>query len=128
MNQPENIEGSTKPFKECSICQTEWGSRDNFLSDPDIELVGYQVHFEKLMMGILYFNHACKGTLDFYTYHFMDLYDGPVFAERATGGDECLEYCLHKNNLEPCPARCECASVREVLQVIKSWNKISPSN
>jgi len=110
-------------FKTCNICGTGWSSRDDFLNDPDIELVGYQVHFERLMMGIIHFNHSCEGTLTLYAYCFMDLYDGPVFTERATGGDDCPEYCLHRHNLEPCPAKCECASVREVIQTIKGWRK-----
>jgi hypothetical protein len=123
MNSSENIKGYATPFQTCNICKIEWSSRDNFLSDPNIELVGYQVHFEALTTGLLYFNHSCKGTLAFYADDFMDLYDGPVFTERATHGDDCPGHCLHKDNLEPCLAKCECASVREVLQIVKDWEK-----
>ena len=125
MNPSENTVGTATQFKVCTVCNTEWRSRDDFLSDPNIELVGYQVHFEVLTAGLLYFNHSCKGSLAFYADDFMDLYNGPVFTERVTNGDDCPGHCLHKNNLEPCPAKCECASVREVLQIVKNWQTIN---
>jgi hypothetical protein len=123
MESSEKTAGDPAAFKMCNICQTKWASRDDFLCDPDIELVGYQVHFEELTAGIFYFNHSCKGTLAFYANDFMDLYAGPVFSERATNSDACPGYCLHKEKLESCPAQCECASVREVLSIIKQWLK-----
>lgn len=127
LNPSENIEGNPASFKTCNICKIEWGSRSNFLSDPNIELVGYQVNFEALTTGLFYFNHSCKGTLAFYVEAFMGLYDGPVFTERATNGDDCPGHCLHEHNLESCPVECECASVREVLQIVNDWQKIKLS-
>ena len=126
MNTTDTTEAAATPFKICNVCNTKWQTRDTFLSDPGIELIGYQVHFEALKAGLLYFNHVCKGSLAFYAKDFMDLYDGPVFAQRATGGDACPGHCLHKENLGPCPAECECASVREVLRIVKGWQKVSP--
>jgi len=119
----ESARGPGAPFKKCKICNTEWHSRESFLSDPNLELIGYQVHFDELKAGLFYFNHSCNGSLALYADQFMDLYTGPVFSDRATGGDDCPEYCLYKHNLDRCPADCECASVREVIQVIKGWRK-----
>lgn len=127
MSPSENTAGTATQFKVCTVCDTEWCSRDSFLGDHDIELVGYQVHFEVLTAGLLYFIHSCEGSLAFYVDDFMDLYNGPVFTERATNGDDCPGHCLHKDNLEPCPAKCECASVREVLQIVKTWQTINQS-
>jgi len=127
MNPSEDTMSNDLPFKKCNTCKTEWDSRSSFLSDPDIKLVGYQVHFETLTAGLFYFNHSCKSTLAVQADLFMDLYDGPVFTERATNGDDCPGHCLHKHNLEPCPAKCECASVRNVLQIVKDWQKIKLS-
>ena len=53
----------------------------------------------------------------------LSLYDGPVYAERATGSDACPGYCLQPENLERCPAQCACAAVREVIQIVKVWPK-----
>lgn len=108
-------------FKECPMCDHAWETRDRFLGDAGLTLVGYQVHFEELTAGLLLFNHTCNGTLAIEAGDFEDLYDGVVFVDRATGSDDCPGYCLHQDELEPCPAKCECAYVREVMQIIRNW-------
>lgn len=113
----------TTIFKQCSNCGFEWLTREQWLRDPLLELVGYQVSFKALKTGILLFNHRCRTTLALYASDFEDLYDGPVFKERATGTDDCPGYCLHQDNLAPCPARCECSYVRNIIQLIRSWPK-----
>ena len=110
-------------FKQCSKCSKKWETQNEFLSDPDISLVGYQVHFEDLQAGLLMFNHNCGTTMAFAVSDFQTLYQGPVFKESKTGSDECPKYCVNKNNLDPCPAQCECTFVREIIQVIKNWPK-----
>ena len=108
-------------FKTCSKCGFAWPTREAFLDDPDLELIGYQVNFEELALGYFLFNHSCKDTLSLPAGDFMNLYKGHVFKERATGSDQCPGYCLHQDVLDPCPAHCECAFVREILQIIKAW-------
>ena len=110
-------------FKQCSACSAGWSSRDQFLEDPDIELIGYQVNFVELLAGLFLFNHSCQTTLAISAESFEDLYDGPVFSYRATGTDECPEHCLHDHDLGPCPAQCECGFVREIMQLVKTWPK-----
>ena len=112
-----------KSFKVCPKCGRQWVERSAFLSDPDLTLVGYQVNFKELAAGMLLFNHSCRTTLALLAMDFRDLHAGPVFVERLTGSDECPGMCLHKDNLGPCPARCECAYVRDILQVIRTWPK-----
>ena len=55
---------------------------------------------------------------------FLDLVAGPLYRERLRGTEECSEYCLRLEELRPCLARCECAYVRDVLQVVRSWKKL----
>ena len=112
-----------KRFKLCTSCSTEWLTRDDFLSDPDVTLIGYQAHFVELNAGLLLFNHSCHTTLAIAVECFQDLYDGPVFRERATGGPDCLGYCLRRGELRPCPTHCECAYVRAILQIVGNWQK-----
>ena len=112
-----------KTFKICPSCGTNWKSREDFLSDPDIDLVGYQVHFEELTAGLFLFNHLCKTTMSILAADFIDLYNGPVFSERANATEACEELCLNDDELEPCHAKCECAYVREILQIIRKWPK-----
>lgn len=110
-------------FKQCSKCGHKWETQNDFLSDPDVSLVGYQVHFKNLHAGLLMFNHNCGTTIAFQVEQFENLYQGPVFKERKTGSDECPGYCVQKENLDSCPAECECVFVREVIQIVKNWPK-----
>ena len=108
-------------FKTCSVCGFEWPTRNSFLEDPALTVIGYQVNFEALKLGFFMFNHTCKNTLSVRAEAFWDLYAGPIYKDRATGGEQCPGYCLFEDELSPCPAQCECAFVREILQVIKNW-------
>jgi len=111
-------------FKTCPHCSKTWSSRDEFLSDDDIGLVGYQVDFEELALGLFLFNHsACQTTLAIRADLLKDLYLGPVFKDRRTGQKDCPGYCLKRTQLSACPAECECAWVRRLLQVIRRWPK-----
>jgi hypothetical protein len=100
-----------------------WHGRTSFLSDPTLRLIGYQVHFQELTAGLILFNHNCGTTLSVQAKAFQDFYEGPMFTERLTGTEACQGSCLHEDDLRPCPAKCECAYVREVLQVILQWPK-----
>jgi hypothetical protein len=86
-------------------------------------MIGYQPLFEKLTAGLFLFNHSCGTTLATPAEAFQDLYDGPIFTERLNGTEECGGHCLHEDDLGPCPAKCECAYVREIMQVILNWPK-----
>jgi hypothetical protein len=110
-----------KFFKECSYCDKRWSDRSQFLNDPDIVIVGYQVHFNDLDKGLFLFEHVCGNSLGIYAGVFKDLYNGPFLTESKTGTDECPEYCLRQEELSLCPAKCECAYVREILQIIRHW-------
>lgn len=117
-------------FKECPMCGHAWYSRNEMLEDPDIELVGYQASFKMLNEGLFLFNHLCRGaTLALPAGVFLDLYKGPIFNERLTDTKACPGHCLYQNDIEPCPVKCDCAFVREILQVIKKWPKTGdPTN
>lgn len=86
-------------------------------------MIGYQVHFDELVAGLFLFDHICGTSFAIQAGSFQDLYDGPMFIEKLNGTEECEGYCVHKNDLRPCPAKCECAYVREIMQVILSWPK-----
>jgi hypothetical protein len=105
------------------MCKFIWETRAEFLEDANLNIVGYQVNFRNLADGTFLFNHTCGTTLSIEAGRFQDLYGGPIFAERARGGNDCPEYCLRKDELCPCPVECECAYVREVIQIIKNWPK-----
>jgi len=115
-----------KSFKNCTTCNFKWRAREEFLTDPSVELVGYQVSFDELLLGLFLFNHKCGTTLAIPVNKLRDLYNGPIYSERKTGGPECPGYCLRKSELRPCPAQCECAWIRELIQIISSIKKAAP--
>lgn len=106
-------------FKKCRVCNHEWVTRDDFLADGGVVLIGYQANFIVLEKGLFLFNHSCHGTLSVGVHEFADLYGGPVYQEWKTGSDDCAGYCLHRSVLKVCPAKCECAYVREILQLLR---------
>ena len=110
-------------FKQCSQCKETWSSCNEFLSDPSLTLVGYQVSFDELESGLFIFNHSCKTSLGIPVRAFTHLHDSPIFKEKPLGTGGCPESCLQPYNLDPCPVRCECVYMREVLQIIKKWPK-----
>ena len=111
-------------FKTCTFCGHVWSARETFLADPRVSLVGYQAFFPDLVMGLFLFNHLeCETTLAIHAKEFVDFYDGPVFGERMDESEDCLGRCKKPDDLEPCPNQCECAYVREVVQIVREWPK-----
>ena len=123
--KPGRMTPKRVPFKRCS-CGKTWGTREDFLGDPAVGLHGYMVHFDALTEGLFLFVHGaagCETSLALTAGDFADLYEGEIFERRVEGTDACPGYCLKKNLLGPCPVACECAYVREVLQIVRDWPK-----
>ena len=111
-------------FKRCTFCGYLWPSRKDFLEDASTGLIGYQVNFDNINLGFFLFNHlACGTTLSIPAGKFKDLSKSPPYSEKLLGTEQCPEYCLHENSLDPCPAKCECAYVRDIIQNVRDWQK-----
>lgn len=123
MDPSDHTDSKKFYFKRCPNCGFTWDTRDSFLNDSNLDIIGYQANFIELTTGLFYFNHSCEGTLALQAYLFGDLYEGPIFKSCLTGSEACPKYCLHREELQPCPAECECAYVRETIQLIKAWPK-----
>lgn len=107
-------------FHRCSYCGRQWADRAEFLNDADVELTGYQPHFEDAESGFFYFTHkACGSTWMVPVRAFADLDEGPEFAESLRGAEDCERHCLHWRDLRACGARCRCAWVRRLMQKIR---------
>ena len=111
-------------FKQCTCCNNSWFSRAEFLADNGLAFVGYQVNFSNLELGYFLFNHlTCRSTIAVSAGLFMDLYDGPIFTERKTNTENCPGYCCDRDAFGPCTQECECAYVREIIQIVRKWPK-----
>ncbi len=116
----------TGTFKTCPCCGCVWPKRETFLADGKLSLNGYQADFGEPGEGLFIFTHTekdCGTSLAVKTKSFKDLYPGPIYARRGLGTEDCPGYCLGEFILERCDARCEYASIRELLQIIKQWPK-----
>ena len=122
--QPPSVLSVSDVFKICPLCGQSWATRLQFLEDAGLALVGYQVDFQELSLGLFLFNHrSCQTTLAIRAQSFRDLYDGPVYRDCRTGEEVCPGYCLKPDQLQPCPVECECAWVRALLGIIRDWPK-----
>lgn len=102
------------------MCNYIWHNRKQFLSDNNIVITGYMANPSALDLGIFTFNHLiCKGTFSVRAGYFLDLYEHEIYGESHFGSDKCLGKCMDHDNLEACPVKCECAYVRQVIQIIK---------
>lgn len=113
-------------FKECTSCNVVWQDRKDFLEDPFVRLVGYQVNYGDLQAGLFIFNHEteeCGTSLGIEAGKFIDMHTGPIFETRRVDVENCPGYCSHKKMLDPCNRKCECAYVRNVLEKIRDWPK-----
>jgi hypothetical protein len=109
-------------FKRCPLCEKSWTSREEFLGDRSVELVGYQPDFDELRSGALMFNHevpGCGTTMEIEIDRFVDLYDGPIHDRSLFGTDECHGHCLKMASLERCSNPCENAWARGVAVAVK---------
>lgn len=115
-----------EPFKVCPTCGKVWKALDEFLADPELELMGYQVHFEDLTGGLFIFIHHhenCGTTLAVPVGQFTSLSERPILTPRGQPVEHCPSLCVREGALTPCPNECECVWVREVMQAIRERKK-----
>ncbi len=110
-------------FKQCTVCRHCWQDREDFLTDPDLAIIGYQVCFDGVKDGLFLFNHNCKTTLAVKVYEFDDLYKGPRYDTAALGTDSCSGFCLDMTELKSCDSQCKYAYVLDIIQIIVKWPK-----
>ena len=113
---------SNQSFKQCPCCEYVWDSREDFLSDSSLRLNGYQADLDRLEEGLLFFTHEqgdCHSILAIEVSELMDLYQGPRYQQRLWDTEQCPRYCRQQTNLQQCNAMCECAFVRELIQMLK---------
>ncbi len=109
------------PFKICPKCAYTWKSRDDFLGDSSVCLVGFQGNFKENEPGHYLFNHIlvgnhCDTTLAVEVEAFLSLYKGNMFTEIKFGSPTCEEHCGNVADLGQCPVECKNAVSRKIMQ------------
>lgn len=111
----------TDVFKTCTFCEAKWATRDAFLADPEVSIIGYQVDFQDANEGLFLFNHstpACRTTMGIKVKEFLDLYAGPTYSKDAWGTDICEGRCVVVHDLVMCKAPCKRVHIRAIIQII----------
>ena len=108
-------------FKICPKCAYTWKTRDDFLEDLFICLVGFQFNFKENESGYYLFNHIleddrCNTTLMVAVEPFLSLNKGPMFMEIKFGKPECEGHCKNVSDLAPCSVECKNAVARKIMQ------------
>ncbi len=114
------------PFKTCPCCAATWLCRDDFLGDKALEMNGYAPDFDNLLEGLFFFTHhasGCFSTMTLKAKTFADLYTGQKYLEPKTDDDDCPRYCFDRQDLRRCEEFCECAYIREILEILRHYPK-----
>jgi len=109
------------PFKICPKCAYTWKTRDEFLEDPFVCLVGFQFNFKETESGYFLFNHIleddrCDTTMMVAVEPFLSLNKGPMFNEIKFGSEECEGHCKNISDLSLCSVECKNAVARKIMQ------------
>lgn len=106
-------------FRTCSKCGFEWKSRQQFINDSEIVIIGYQANHVDLVPGFFYFNHSCKGTLTIRANAFEDLYDGPIYENNRKESELYHDYCLRQKGSRHFLFKCECVYVKQIIRIFE---------
>ncbi|GMW01693.1 MAG: hypothetical protein AMXMBFR84_28300 [Candidatus Hydrogenedentota bacterium] len=120
--------GDDKPQFICRGCNQVWLEREGLISDPAIALAGYQANFDNLESGRFVFTHECGASFSVCVKSFLTLCAEHVHTGYRLNGEACPGYCMHEHELDPCGAECECAYIRNVLDVVRKWPKAIPAH
>jgi len=109
------------PFKICPKCAYTWKTRDDFLEDPSICLVGFQASSKETESGHYLFNHNLRGnhcdtTLAVEVEAFLSLCKGNIFTDVKFESPLCEAHCTRVEDLSQCPVECKNAVAREIMQ------------
>jgi hypothetical protein len=115
------------PFKICTSCERRWDTREQFLDDPTIVLLGYQSFLPDDVLGLFMFNHDCGTTLTIRAARLEDLHDGPIYRARRDWVQHGAETCLASSTDHACPPTCECEYVKHVSEAVGRKDRVPTS-
>jgi len=115
------------PFKMCPKCAYTWKTREDFLEDPSICLIGFQASFEETESGYYLFNHSLRGnpcdtTLAMEVEVFLSLLTRTMFTDIKAKTPICEMHCSSVEDLSQCPVECKNAFAREIMQTFSQCN------
>ena len=117
MNQPE-AHAASAPFRTCGMCRKTWATREDFLEDPGIRLLGLQAVPELADANVLVFEHECGTSVSVLAHKLRDLL-APAEAHDATlpllyGTEACQKLCTNIASRSTCDRPCRNAYDRRL--------------
>ena len=103
-------------FKKCD-CGRSWKTRESFLKDGKVKIVGYQPDLINHKYNHFVFFHRTKDCGQFFGIRasdFSDLRDGRCPKDLCMGQEDCPGYCTDTLDLRVCSVACRNATDREV--------------
>ena len=108
--------GKKQEFRKCD-CGQSWETRDEFLQDKMVKIIGYQPDFvSRKYSHFLFFHRAkgCGGFIGIRASEFGDLRETAYPKDLCFGEEDCPGYCTDTLDLRVCSVACRNATDREV--------------
>jgi hypothetical protein len=110
---------ATEVFKVCGSCRRTWSTWEEFVTDPEVRLLGLQSRASLPDATVLVFEHFCGSSVSILTkrlHHLVPHHPGAKWPSlRDT--DECPGLCLDLSERGRCVAPCRHALDREILAI-----------
>ena len=109
-------------FRKCD-CGESWKTRNAFLRDKHVKIVGYQPDLISHKYNHFLFQHKAKGCGRFFGVRasdFSDLRQEKCANELCMGQAKCPGYCLNTLDLRVCSVTCRNASDRVLASKIRN--------
>lgn len=109
-------------FRKCH-CGRTWKTRDDFLRDRDVKIVGYQPDFVTGKYNHFLFQHRAKSCGRFFGIRasdFGDLREKECSNDLCVGQEGCPGYCTNTFDLRVCSVTCRNATDRMLASKLRS--------
>ena len=119
---PSRKKKKATAYRKCD-CGETWKTRDAFLRDRNVKIIGYQPDFVNHKYNHFLFQHKAKGCGQFFGVRasdFSDLRAKECPNELCFGHDECPGYCTDTSDLRVCSVTCRNASDRLIASKIRT--------
>ena len=100
------------------MCRKQWATRQDFISDPELRLLGLQAVPNFPDANLLVFEHECGTSVSVLASRLRDLIPDPEPDDPSLpllqGTESCRGYCNRLEELEVCDQRCSNARDRRL--------------
>ena len=106
------------PFRTCGMCHKQWPTRQDFLADPGLRLLGLQAVPHHPDGNLLVFEHDCGTTVSVLAWRLRDLAPAGAPGEASLpllyGTEGCNGFCNRLEELSACDRACSNARDRRL--------------